>query len=501
MRIKFGDEGRVQDLAAVEDTTGSARLGACVLTQLRHVVPVPEMRNEAVRYPFVFSPTRTAAIPPFVNLVGDQASDWLRTALSETLSAKLGQLSKIVLVDRAQLERELAKPGPGDRRMDAARAARARVVVLGGFQCQGEQLRLTAQLVSTSDGRSRATVEVTGATKDLFALEDELAQKLVDALNLEKAETAEALSIRTGNSLAVLKLLGAANNALSGVGEPANPRKAEVLLRQLVAMAPDIPEAHYGLARASWTRGQDVECDRRARDELQMALKQRPGYYEALTALGFYLWHAELYEEAFEVQQRAVRLKPEYGEGYFGLGVGYAAFGKGEEAIAMVQRAVELEPLDDEFETQLGFLLALYRHDLEGALRHTRAATEMKTAGGWAFGVHGFVQLLAGDAQGCIQSLAEGGKKREPVPAVREQMLACEAACRAAAGDLVGAREAYGRLSDESRRQIERGTSAKAPHLVALVTKHVREKLAPILPEVAASQREGANVAPYSDKP
>ena len=435
------------------DTMGSPEVAACAMTELRAIKPTKALASTTAVYPFVFKNVSSVAIAPFENLTRRAEDDWLSGAMSEALATKLGQLDDLPLVDRAKLRSELATASADQgvsAVVKAARSAGAGRLVRGTFQHTGSKLRVDAELVDVARNVLRATVEVTGEVDDVFALQDSLAKKLADAFAVEGTRASdEALNRHTGGTLAVLQLLGKASNALTGTQEPVNPRKAEVLYRQVIELEPGIAEAHLGLAWALWAAHRDATL---VTEPVAAALRLRPDYYEALTFSGFTLWHLGKFEEALEAQRHAVKLKPQFGEGYYGLALNYASLGKPDEALVTLDQAIEFAPRNPEYVTQKGYLLVIFHRDLTQAVEWVDRAVTMPGSAGWNQLVRAFVHLMAGDPLGCLGAidLARGGDKTDPR---REFAHAVEVACLARAGRTDEARALWLKLPHGNLRR------------------------------------------------
>ena len=122
------------------------------------------------------------AVLEFKNVAGDEGTEWLSTALPETLGAELRKLKPIVVVGRERVQAAVRRLG------DAATAARvggelaARWVVSGIFQRVGEKLRINLRLLDVASGEETAAGKVDGRWEELFDLQDRVAAALVTAL-------------------------------------------------------------------------------------------------------------------------------------------------------------------------------------------------------------------------------------------------------------------------------------------------------------------------------
>ncbi|MEW5849932.1 MAG: AgmX/PglI C-terminal domain-containing protein [Myxococcota bacterium] len=461
VEIRLGKDAVPADIRVVEDQLGSAPVAACVVGALREVRFPASAANVQLVHPFAFAPTRTLAVLPFDNLAGDKQLEWLRTGIAESLVTKLGQISKLVLVDRLKLDQVLAEQALGQSgAIDPASAANAgklvgaQLLVTGSYQKAGDKLRLHARVVEAETGRVRQAVEATGRLDDVFALQDELAGRIVDIMNIPpSADRDAALALKVANSMEVLRILGQASNALHGVGGPRDKARAAALYRQVIALDPNIPEAHLGLALSLWTSGgQELNPDVEA--PLRKALELRPAYHEALTYLAFHLWRTGRNDEALALEQRALALKPDYALGTYAVCISLASQGKADDAIALCRRAVELDPRNSEFRTQLGQLIAVFKRDYPAARELTRVAVDAHEEGEWSYAIHAYVLLMSGDTPACLKTIDAGrtARGKQANPGHAQMATAVEAACRARAGDAKGARAALDTLPDGPRK-------------------------------------------------
>jgi TolB-like protein len=125
------------------------------------------------------------AVMPFKNLNNADALEWLRVGIAETMISDLRR-SGLPVVERDQLDRALAEialqSSVGNEASAAAKVGRmvgARTVVVGGYQKAGSKIRITARFVSVETGVVRDTAKTTGALSRIFALQDEIVERLI----------------------------------------------------------------------------------------------------------------------------------------------------------------------------------------------------------------------------------------------------------------------------------------------------------------------------------
>ena len=440
--------------------------------------------------PYYFAPTRTLAVLPFEYLSGDTSTAWLRGGMAEALVSRLGRVPNLVLLEQARVRALLSvgsPSGPGrasEAYLAAAREAGVDLLLQGAFQRLGSRVRITARLVRTRDGKIRAVSEATGELEQAFSLQDRLGSAMDRALRGGLSSPSGSHRARARSSLFVLQLLGSAHAALLEAEKSGSLGKAETLYRQVIQEAADLPEAHHGLAMALWPRrdGRGGKINGEIKAQLKQAIKLRPGYYEALSSLGFLLWSEQRYEQAFALQQRALRLKPTYAMGYYGLGLGHATRGNGEVALTLLRQAVELRPGEAEFHTQLGICVAAFQRDYPKALEHTARAMKLPGTLLWNHVFHAFMQLMTGDPRGCLQTLevapADGAYN---VPHLGQSMVV-KVACLARNGETARARKLAASLPAQARAMLSERPPPGLPAYLKLLLKDLRTELRPITP-------------------
>jgi len=127
-----------------------------------------------------------AAVMPFRNLNADPALDWLGRGMTETLVSDLRASGLIQVVEREQLTSAIAElalqdlsPVKDSTALRVGRLVGARVLVLGSVQLSGKQVRINARFISVETGEVLDTAKVTGPLTRVFALQDEVATRLL----------------------------------------------------------------------------------------------------------------------------------------------------------------------------------------------------------------------------------------------------------------------------------------------------------------------------------
>ena len=287
----------------------------------------------------------TIAVLPFVDLSPDRTNAFLGDGIAETLINALANVKGLQVTartsafsfrDKAEDVREIGK------QLGVA------TVLEGSVQRAGDRLRVTAQLIKTSDGLHLWSQNFDRPATDIFAVQDEVARAVVSALQLSLATAADSTSATTGthNPQAYeAYLLGRFHwnlRTTEGMIHATGAFKQAVALDSLYA------QAWAGLA-----------------DAYSLSI---PTEYNVPG-----LSQDSLLTLAEHAAQRAIALAPRLGEAQASLGEVLGMRGRQTEALAAFEQAVRLSPA---YATAHQW----YAYDLAGANRWDEATREMETA-------------------------------------------------------------------------------------------------------------------------
>jgi TolB-like protein len=138
-------------------------------------------------------PLRVSVLP-FKNVSGEAPLDHLKDALAEAVVTDLGGVPDTRLIERGQLDLDLGELEFSQTRYvdPATRAALgkihgAEVVVIGGYQRVGGQVRVNARLVDAETGEILRAMKVERPEAQLFDLQDAVTAELRQGLGAARA--------------------------------------------------------------------------------------------------------------------------------------------------------------------------------------------------------------------------------------------------------------------------------------------------------------------------
>ena len=191
----------------------------------------------------------SVAVLPFVNLPGDEAAGRLADGLTEDIITDLSRYRAMDVI--AHHSTEVYKGKAVDVRQ-VGKDLNVRYVLEGSVQREGDQIRVTAQLIDSASDAHLWSERWDRPSKDFFAVQSEIADELGNRLGgngvIDKAEQEAARRSRPENFTAYeLYLAGQSEHLLL---TPDGNKNAIELLEKAVAADPRLARAWSELSSA-----------------------------------------------------------------------------------------------------------------------------------------------------------------------------------------------------------------------------------------------------------
>ena len=324
----------------------------------------PIHRREGVTLPMV-------AVLPFDSLKnsGDCGIDAWSDALTEEITDALARMPEIRVVARTSAMR--FKGVRGDIRK-IAEALSANVMIVGSLQCEGDQLRAIAQLITANDGLHLWSDAVVGDAHARFRFFDMVCATIrsamplaIRALNHETGDrqsralsTAQALHTSRNFSDVLPDIPEAARDAYERgriairIRTTASLARATALFSEAVAAAPEFARGHSALAAAlsqevGMTMRSPTDVAAAMRASVATALSLDPQLPEAHATLGMFLFYYEHdWPNAERSLLRAIRFGPSYVSAHRAYAFGLMMMRRFVESDHSFIQARALDPLD-----------------------------------------------------------------------------------------------------------------------------------------------------------
>jgi len=285
---------------------------------------------------------RSVAVLPFVNLGPDQDLDYFCNGLAEELLTALGKVPGLRVAARTS---SLAVTQERTDIRNVCRQLNVEAVLEGTVRKAGAQLRINAQLVSGTDGHHIWSDGYSRGMGDIFAVQEEIAQSVVERLKITFAE----------------------------------PRQ-----RPLIRRYTDNPVAYeeYLKGRFYWSRRYQGGLET-ALKHFQTAIEEDAGYAlahaglaDAFSFLGFYMVKPPraMFSRALKAAQRALELDADVPEAHTSLAL--VRLGNDWDLPAAEEefnRALALGPNEPLPRIYLSWLLVLQGDSASGVMQSRKA--------------------------------------------------------------------------------------------------------------------------------
>jgi adenylate cyclase len=312
----------------------------------------------------------SVAVLPFANLSGDPGQEYFADGITDDLITDLAKLSGLVVIARNSVFPYKGRPVV---LQDVARDLGVRYVVEGSVRRSGDQIRVSAKLIDTATGDHLVTKEFDRSASDVFAVEDEVIRRIVEALRVRPTEPEQEQLARppTANLEAYDYYLRGEQAAKTGL-----LREALQFYAKATTLDPSFADAYAADARTSVDIWRNVFDDilpgpvarRRAYEKASRALELNPASSRPYAILAGLQVVDRRYEEALASARRAVALGPSDSEAHAALSLVLTFDGRHADAVAAIETAQQFNPNFSMSERQVAGMAFLLHGDYARAI-------------------------------------------------------------------------------------------------------------------------------------
>lgn len=336
------------------------------------------------RFHATAGPIKSLAVLPLKSL--DAGDNYLGVGIADAVIRRISQTDQVTVRPTSAIIRFSKEETDS---LTAARQLQADAVLEGSIQRANDRLRVSVNLLRTSDGASLWADDFDVPATDIFAIQDKVSQEVATRLrlHLDSAQPAGSISNYPTHPIAYeFYLKGLFTLDERGYGEEAKPQMDATIdfFKKAVEADPNYALAHAQLAFAYvWTalfiEPQDAKWADLAREEINRSRELGPRLAETHLANALLLWSAyEGYQndEAIRELRLAKELNPNTGHGE--LAAIYGHIGLDDLAARELKRALEIDPTSQSLR-DLTMILPYLRADADGWF-----VERQKAAGGFA---------------------------------------------------------------------------------------------------------------------
>ena len=362
--------------------------------------------KEKMAYPLPDKPS--IAVLPFVNMSEDKSQEYFSDGLTEEIITALSKTPKLFVIARHST---FAYKGKPVKVRQVAEELGVRYVLEGSVRKSEDRVRITAQLIDALKGHHLWAERYDRTLKDILAIQDEIAKKILTALQvkLTEGEQASVYGKGTNNLEAYLKIVEA--NWLLHQSTKEGVIKARLLAEEAISLDSNYALAHNTLGRChilemwlglskspkeSVMRAIELYQKAIALDsslaharirlgyvyaamirqhdkgiaEGEKALALAPNSADVVNLYAIILTYAGRWHEAIPLYREALRLNPIPPNNYYRhFAVALREAGQYDEAISLLKKAIGQEPNDS-----LAYLVLTTVYSYAGRQKEARAA-------------------------------------------------------------------------------------------------------------------------------
>lgn len=289
----------------------------------------------------------SVAVLPFTNHGQDGEYDYLADGLSESLITTLSQIPSLFVISRNS---SFIYKGQAKDVRAIAEELGVRHVLEGSVQVSDDQVRITATLIDAATGSAVWSAKYDRTMDDLFALQDEISLKVVEALQIRLTDGEQAsLDVGGTDNIEAWTLFQQAFGPFYEF-TPSGIKSARDLFQKAADVDPQFARAWVLVGWTHWIDAQSGHVENReaaieaAEAVVEKALKIAPESPEAVALLGGIQLQKRNYETAVALARRATALSPNNASvkainALILLNAGYP-----EDAIELIHEAMRVSP-------------------------------------------------------------------------------------------------------------------------------------------------------------
>jgi serine/threonine protein kinase/tetratricopeptide (TPR) repeat protein len=310
-------------------------------------------RLRAIRRDYLTSSTPykkspSIAVLPFTDMSPEKDQEYFGDGMAEELINALTHVGDLHVIARTSA---FAYKGKSVTVAEIGGDLNVETILEGSVRKAGNRLRITAQLVDTTNGHHLWSDRYDRDMDDVFAIQDEITSAIVDELKpkllgQEKAKLAKRQTVELQAYQLYLK-----GRFFWNKRGAQNLEKAIEYFDKAIEEDINYAAAYAGLASSYmlipiYRSVPPAEYVSKARDNALMALKINDSLAEAHASMGFIkVWYERDWDGADAHYKRAFELNPGYANTPHWQSQSFLFRGRFEEAVKEMERAFELDPV------------------------------------------------------------------------------------------------------------------------------------------------------------
>ncbi|HET6977729.1 MAG TPA: protein kinase [Pyrinomonadaceae bacterium] len=294
-------------------------------------------------------PEKSVAVLYFENMNSEKESGYFCAGITEDIITDLSKIKELKVVSRTDVlpfrDKEVNTRQVGD-------ALRVNYILDGSVRTAGTRIRITAQLISVRDGYHLWAERFDRQFEDIFELQNEVSQKIVDALKVSLTDSErQLLTQKPTDDLRAYDFYMRGRELLYRKGRR-NTESAITMFESAIALDTGFASAYAGLAEAyssmyefydgatSWL-SKAIEMN-------QKALTIEPTSLDAKFGIAMVYFNQRRLPESKRALEEILKEDADFYPGYLRLGMIAELSSDLDNALTYYRRAAELKPYDED---------------------------------------------------------------------------------------------------------------------------------------------------------
>lgn len=381
-------------------------------------------------------PERSIAVLPFLNLSTDPEDEYFSDGITEEIINALNQISGLKVIARTSV---FSLKGKDLDAREIGSKLGVNLLLEGSLRKAANKVRISVQLITAENGFRIWTEKYDRELDDIFAVQDEIANCVLERLQLELENNFTSNNYTQNTEAYQLLLKG---NYFFKRDYDGTVKSLEYF-KKAVELAPDYGEAYAFMGEtlihhAAFGIISTIDAHEQARSCAYTALginQYDPRAHKVLAFIHlFYDWNWDAaieayqkavryglpnqndfityyyiflendFEKAVKIAKEGLETDPLHSGSHWQLGISYYFGAQFEEAIEAFNKAIELEPSNSETyhwkSTALGFLKRF-----DEAQEASQKAIELSEENPWAQFSHLILKVLLGQEKEVLQAI------------------------------------------------------------------------------------------------
>jgi TolB-like protein/Tfp pilus assembly protein PilF len=354
-------------------------------------------------------PPHSIAVLPFVNMSGDPKQDYFSDGLSEELLNSLAAIPDLRVAARTS---SFTFKGKNDDVADIARKLNVGAVLEGSVRKDGNQVRITAQLINATTGFHLWSQTYDRDLKNVLALQWEIATAVTKALKATLlTDAATSIEIGGTQNPAAFDAYLRGKHLQRGNFDKENTLARIAAFSEAARLDPKFAKAYVGAANAqnsyanNFAPGSEVRSwFKQARENSEKAIALAPELGEAHAAMAG-IWERGYldFARAQAEYDRALALSPNDTEVLLRSGTFFVTQGRAEAGLANIRSAIALDQLNPEGYARLSIGLT-YAHQYREAIEADERTLQFNPSDVAIKNSRGMNHLLLGELDAARES-------------------------------------------------------------------------------------------------